>query len=150
MSWTTPEDIIERWRGSNAPSDVTKLQIDIDDVEAQIQYYYPNIQLRIDNNDLPLNLVISFVSRVVIEYWKTLGNPYSNVSEGVGSFNKSIGYNTEKARYSLNLTAEDYAILAPSKKGKSRAINAAPQMKGPNNNDLYSPLYGSKVIRIIY
>lgn len=125
MSWTSPQDIADRWVGEPTTVDSNVIQILIDDVEALILKEYPAIQGRIDGNTLPLRIVQQVVARVVIAYIKSENSPYTSQSQTVGPYSRSVTL-APNARTSISLTNEDIADLAPTNTNKAFAIDLAP------------------------
>jgi hypothetical protein len=130
MSWTSPQDIADRWVGEPTTVDANIIQILIDDVEALILKEYPAIQGRIDNNTLPLRIVQQVVARVVIAYIKSENSPYASQTQTVGPYSRSVTL-ANNARTSISLTNEDIADLAPTNTNKAFSIDLGP------NADVY-------------
>lgn len=122
MSWTSPQDIADRWVGDPTTVDSNVIQILIDDVEALILKEYPAIQGRIDGNTLPIRIVQQVVSRVVIAYIKSENSPFTSQSQAVGPYSRSVTL-SPNARTSISLTNEDIADLAPTNTNKAFAID---------------------------
>lgn len=154
MSWTSPQDIADRWVGEPTTVDTNIIQILIDDVEALILKEYPAIQGRIDNNTLPIRIVQQVVSRVVIAYIKTENSPFFSQTQTVGGYSRSVML-TSNARTSISLTNEDIADLAPTNTNKAfsidlgsnadvyRSNNAGDQwFEFDKDNDDYDTYYG--------
>jgi len=84
MSWTTPQDVLDRWVGNDKPTDEDLVQALIDDAESVILSEYPKIQDRIDDEELSVNTVIMVTSRMVsrllrnpenLTYWQQQTGP---------------------------------------------------------------------------
>ena len=130
MSWTTPEDIKDRWVSSDPiPSD-TKLSVFIADVERQIKNHYKEIQDRIDAGLIEVDYIKQIVSTIIIEFLFTKGQPFTYESQSYsGAGSQSVGYSATKARLSLILTPEDLELFAPTKTGGILSISVAPDMR---------------------
>jgi hypothetical protein len=119
MSWTSPQDITDRFIGDDVEIDADIIQTLIDDVEALILKEYPAIQNRIDSNALPIRIVQQVVSRVVIAYIKSEGSPFFQQTQSIGGYSRSVSL-SPNARTTIKLTAEDIKDLAPS--GSSQVL----------------------------
>lgn len=129
MSWTSPQDIKDRWIGLTPLPQDTKLTVFIKDVEEQVKSFFPAIQERIDDESLSLDSVKGSVSRIIIEFLLTGGNPYSQVSHSyTGAVSESVSYSS-KSRYTLTLTAEDYRLFAPVSSDQAFSLDQAPHLK---------------------
>jgi hypothetical protein len=130
MSWATPQDIKDRWVGSDVPSDDDLIQALIDDAEAVIVSEFPKIQERIDDEELPLQIVILVVSRVVS---RLLRNP-ENLSywqQQTGPFMQSRNYLGSQTDIWLN--EKELALLSPSTKGKAFSVDIGPDKISPSS-----------------
>lgn len=129
MSWTTPEDILDRWVGSGAPSDEDLLQALINDAEAIVLAEYPKIQERIDEAELSLEVVKMVVSRMVT---RVLRNPdsVSYLQQVTGPFSqaKNFGDNLD-----IWMSENEKQLLAPKRRGKAYEVdqgwNARPSIE---------------------
>jgi hypothetical protein len=120
MSWTTPQDVLDRWVGSDAPTDTDLVQALINDAEAVILTEYPRIQERIDDNELPLSSVVMIVSRMVT---RLLRNP-ENLSywqQNVGPFNQARNYGNGGT--DIWLTENEKQMLSPNTTGKAYEVD---------------------------
>lgn len=116
--WVEVEDINKRWISDKPlPSD-EKIEVIISDFESQVINRYPDIQVRIDSGKLPIDFVITTISRWIIEYLQTDGTPYSSETQtmyGVGSRSITVGSNK---RTTTVLSGSDLSALAPKKSGR--------------------------------
>ncbi len=118
MSWTVPDDVIDRWVGDAAPEDVGLLQELIDDAEDAILVEYPTIELRIvgdtppatmPSDPLPIRRLRRVVSSMVIRH---LRNPhgYRQFQETSGPFSRGATLAGDTPG-SLQLTDEERRML---------------------------------------
>jgi hypothetical protein len=123
MSWTTFQDITDRWVGPGVPDDAELVAALISDAEAVILSAYPRIQERIDADSLPLATVVMVVVRMVS---RQLRNP-----EGLTYWQQTTGPFGQARNYGSNpqdvwLTPEEKNLLSPRKKGKAFSVDLAP------------------------
>lgn len=124
MSWATPQDVVDRWVGSGAPTDIDLVQALINDAEAVILVQYPKIQDRITAGTLPLATVVMVACRMAM---RILRNP-----EGLSYLQMSTGPFGQGKNYGSNggtdiwMTPEEIKMLAPNVKGKAFELNLAP------------------------
>jgi hypothetical protein len=123
MSWTTFQDVTDRWVGPGVPEDSDLVAALIVDAEAVILSEYPRIQERIDAETLPLSTVVMVVVRMVS---RQLRNP-----EGLTYWQQTTGPFGQARNYGSNpqdvwLTPDEKKLLSPSKKGKAFSVNLAP------------------------
>lgn len=121
-SWVTPQDIIDRWVGGDAPTDLDLVQAIVDDAEAVILAEYPAIQGRIDDDKLSISVVKMVASRMVT---RVLRNP-ENLSywqQNTGPFGqgRNFGDNID-----IWMSTEEKNLLAPKSRGKAFELNLAP------------------------
>lgn len=123
MAWTTPQDVLDRWIGSDAPTDTDQIAALISDAETIILAEYPAIQNRIDDALLQESTVVMvvcwMVSRIIrnpegLTYWQ----------QQTGPFGQARNYGNTAA--GIWLTADEKALLAPKRKGKAFEIDLAP------------------------
>lgn len=130
MSWTTPEDILDRWVGSSAPTDEDLLQALINDAEAIILAEYPKIQERITDAELSLEVVKMVVSRMVT---RVLRNPdmATYLQQVTGPFSQAKNFGTDSL--DIWMTENEKQLLAPKRKGKAYEVdqgwNARPSIE---------------------
>lgn len=132
MSWTSPQDVLDRWVGTGAPTDDDLVQALINDAEAIIKAEYPLIQERIDDEELPLDLVkmvvVRMVSRVLrnpesVSYWQQQTGPFGQA--------RNFGENTD-----IWLSENEKTMLAPSKRGKAFQVNQGHTVTSASLDDL--------------
>jgi hypothetical protein len=137
MSWTAPQDIIDRWVGPGAPTDEDLVQALINDAEAVITSEYPAIQGRIDAGTLPLATVQMVVARMVsrvlrnpetVTYWQQTTGPFGQA--------RNFGDNIDIWR-----TENEKDLLAPNNRGKAFSINLAPEAISPPSDALWTGHY---------
>jgi hypothetical protein len=137
MSWTAPQDIIDRWVGPGAPTDDDLVQALINDAEAVITSEYPAIQGRIDAGSLPLATVQMVVARMVsrvlrnpetVTYWQQNSGPFGQA--------RSFGDNVD-----IWLSENEKDLLAPNNRGKAFSINLAPEAISPPSDALWTGHY---------
>lgn len=127
MSWTSPQDVLDRWVGGSAPTDLDLVQALINDAEAVILSEYPKIQQRINENELAVSTVVLVVSRMVtrllrnpegLTYWQQQTGPF-----GQG---RTYGEATD-----IWLSDNERSLLAPNKTGKAFSVNLGPNATAP-------------------
>jgi hypothetical protein len=123
MSWTTFQDVTDRWVGAGVPTDEDLVEALIADAEAVILSEYPRIQERIDAETLPLATVVLVVVRMVS---RQLRNP-----EGLTYWQQTTGPFGQARNYGSNpqdvwLTPDEKKLLSPSQKGKAFSVDLAP------------------------
>jgi hypothetical protein len=120
MSWTTPQDIQDRWVGNDAPTDTDLIQIIIDDAEAVVLNEFPRIQERIDDAELSINVVILVVSRMVM---RILRNPENLTywQQTTGPFGQARNFGNGNA--DIWLSDNELTLLSPKKRGKAFEVN---------------------------
>jgi hypothetical protein len=120
MSWATPQDVIDRWVGSDAPTDTNLIEALISDAEAVILSEYPKIQDRIDDEELPLGTVTMVVCRMVS---RLLRNPEGLTywQQQTGPFGQARNYGS--AGQDIWMTPEETSMLAPNRTGKAYEVN---------------------------
>lgn len=123
MSWTTFEDVTDRWVGQNAPTDEAIVNALISDAESVVLMHYPKIQDRIDAATISINVVkmvvVRMVSRVLrnpenLTYWQQQTGPFGQ-ARNFGSSGSDIW-----------LTEDEKDMLAPSNRGKAFSVDLAP------------------------
>jgi len=126
--WTSPQDIRDRWVGSDAPSDDDLLTALILDAEAVIVSTFPRIQERIDDELLSESVVTMVTSRMVS---RLIRNP-ENLSywqQNTGPFGQGRTFGNDK---DIWLTQDERLMLAPQNSGKAFSFNSAPDMRAPS------------------
>ena len=114
MTYTTPEDIKNRYVGDWADTlvDDAQLQIFIDDLEAQAQYKIQNFDDNIIAGTPPVSLVKGVIANAIIEYIIASMTPYQSESQSNGEYSRSVSA-SERYRRKLVLTDEDLGRLQP-------------------------------------
>lgn len=130
MSWATPQDVKDRWVGNDQPTDDALIQALIDDTEAVILSEFPRIQERIDDEELPIQIVILVISRVVT---RLLRNPesLSYLQQVTGPFSQARNY--VGASTDIWLSENELSLLSPSIKGKAYSIDIGPDKVSPSS-----------------
>ena len=120
MSWTTPQDVLDRWVGNDAPTDTDLIQTIIDDAEAVVLNEFPRIQERIDDDELSINVVILVVSRMVM---RILRNPENLTywQQTTGPFGQARNFGSGSA--DIWLSDNELTLLSPKKRGKAYEVN---------------------------
>jgi hypothetical protein len=129
MSWATPQDILDRWVGSDKPTDEDLIQALINDAESVILSEFPAIQERIDDDELPLATVVMVVSRMVsrllrnpenLSYWQQTTGPFGQ-ARNYGAGNSDIW-----------LSENELSLLRPNKRGKAYEVNQGFDAQSPS------------------
>lgn len=132
--WVTIDDIKGRWISDKPlPSD-EKLEILIDDFEAQVANRFPDIEERLNNGSLALSFLVATISRWVIEYLQTDGTQYSSETQtmyGVGSRSVTIGSGSRNTNV---LSEADFRTLLPRKSGRIFSVHMNTRPPAPNYN----------------
>lgn len=125
--WTSFEDIQDRWVGGTIPADSTQVTTLIADAEDTVAQEFPDIQDRIDVNEVPVERVIKVVSRMVIRHLRN-PNGHRTTSQGAGPFQQSITFGGDEPG-ALYLTDADRHELAgrSSLRGKAFSVDMTPQ-----------------------
>jgi hypothetical protein len=127
MSWTTPEDIRNRWPG--APLNDALLQTWIDDAETIIRAEFPWVSDWIDNDTNALGVVQLVVSRMVI---RALSTPAGVNREQVGD--TAISYFEQAGLY---LSDADRALLEGYGPQTAFTVDTMPAGEFDNEPSLY-------------
>src|SRR5690554_2311385 len=125
MAWATPHDVRDRWLGPGSiPASDEQLATLIGDAEDTILRAFPDIQQRIDNNDLPLPRVVKVVCRMVIRH---IRNPEGvrSTQQGAGPFQVTRTFGGDEPG-ALYLSDQDMAELAPGRRGRAFTIDTTP------------------------
>ena len=142
MSWTSPQDVLDRWVGGGAPTDTDLIQALINDAEAIVLSEYPRIQDRIDDNEISVAVIIMVVARMVtrilrnpeaVSYWQQQTGPFGQA--------RNFGDNAD-----IWLSADEKSLLAPNKTGKAYSVDSAPFKRSPDywpfpNPDVTEPIW---------
>lgn len=124
MSWTTPEDVIDRWVGPGAPTDDELIQRWIDDAEVVLRYEIPDIDARLADGLLTEATIVFVVARMVT---RALRNPRGVRQEGVGPYN--VTYSGDRPG-DLWLTDDERAMLEGLPRRQQRAFTVDPTPPG--------------------
>jgi len=121
MTWTTPQDIRERWIGDDKPENDELLRALISDAEAVILSSYPAIQDRITNATLSQAVVTMVTCRMVS---RVLRNPEnaSYISQTTGPFTQARNL----GQTDLWLTPDEEEMLAPKRQPGAYSVDLAP------------------------
>jgi hypothetical protein len=133
MSWASPQDIIDRWVGSDIPTDTDLLTALIADAESVILGTYPGIQTRIDNNELSLSTVTMVVARMVT---RLLRNPEGLTywQQQTGPFGQARNYGS--SGQDIWMSPEEVGILAPVRAGKAYEVNQGYNATSGSSEDM--------------
>lgn len=120
MSWAIPQDVIDRWVGSDVPTDLDLVQALINDAEAVILSEYPKIQDRIDDEELSLATVVMVQCRMVM---RLLRNPeaLTYLQQTTGPFGQARNFGTGNS--DIWLSDNELSLLAPKTRGKAFEVN---------------------------
>lgn len=125
MSWTTYEDVQDRWFGSELPATEAQITTLIEDAEDTILREFPTIQDRIDDASLPVVRVVKVTYQMVA---RVLRNPSGmrSLTRGAGPYQESATYGGEEPG-ALYLTEQDRRELQESAQGQEGfSINTTP------------------------
>jgi hypothetical protein len=120
MSWTTYQDVIDRWVGPGAPTDADLVAAIILDAEAIILSEYPRIQERIDADEISLDVIklvtVRMVSRILrnpenLTYWQQTTGPFGQ-ARNFGSANQDLW-----------MSEQEKTLLSPKQRGKAFEVN---------------------------
>lgn len=120
MNWATPQDIIDRWVGTDVPTDTELIEALIADAEAVILAEFPKIQDRIDDEELSLAVVTLVISRMVT---RLLRNPENLTfwQQQTGPFGQSRNFGAGNA--DIWLSDQELTLLSPKRRGKAYEVN---------------------------
>jgi hypothetical protein len=123
MSWTTPQNVLDRWIGPGVPDDTELIAQLIADAEIVILSKYPLIQERIDDDRLSIDAVIFVVVRMVT---RQLRNPEGLTywQQTTGPFGQARNYGN--ANLGIWLSEEEEEMLSPKVRGKAFEVDLAP------------------------
>lgn len=109
MAWTTPQDVLDRWVGSDRPTDEDLLETLIGDAEDHIVFEFPDIQDRIDSGVLPVTRVQRVVAAMVA---RVVRNPRGvrQVQRSTGPFQMGETF-AEAKPGEMTLTDEERSLL---------------------------------------
>lgn len=122
MTWTTPQDIRERWIGDDKPENDELLRALISDAEAVILSSYPAIQSRINAATLSQAVVTMVTCRMVTRILRNPENA-SYISQTTGPFSQSRNL----GQSDIWLTSDEEELLAPTNVAeKAFSVDLAP------------------------
>ena len=126
MSYTTPQDVRDRWLGDGTPPADAVLQVLIDDAEDTILAAIPDIDQRISSGAVPLERMKKIVSRMVIRYAK---NPegYRQIQETTGPFTRGYTHGGDEPG-SVYLTPSDKRELLGVSASRAFQIDTTPPL----------------------
>lgn len=124
--WVTSEDIRRRWLGSTEFPSLTVVQEWIGDAEALILFEFPDIQQRIDDDELPLRQVRLVVAQMVLRVLRNPDNLKAK-QQTSGPFSEGGTYAGDNPG-SVYLTDDERAMLgsSPGTGQKAFTINGTP------------------------
>jgi hypothetical protein len=116
MTWTTYQDIQDRWFGDPLPATQPQIETLIADAEDTILREFPTIQARIDDDSLPLIRVVKVTYNMVA---RVLRNPTGmrSLTRGAGPYQESQTYGGDEPG-ALYLTEQDKRELQESTQGQ--------------------------------
>ena len=121
MSWTSPQDIRERWIGDDVPENDQLVRALIQDAEAIILSTYPSIQTRVNDGKLSASVITFVTARMVIRVLRNPDNAtYSSQTTGPFTSAKNVG------SVDLWMTEDEEEMLSPITPGKAFQIDMAP------------------------
>jgi len=124
MSWVAPDDVIDSWVGSNAPTDTARLQIWIDRAERLVRRRVPDLQARIDGEAdaiPPVTDLLDSTCDVVIEMLtEVFKNPDGkrSVQSSTGPFSDNVTFGGDNPG-KLVLTPSQASLLASTADGEA-------------------------------
>jgi hypothetical protein len=120
MAFATFQDVLDRWVGSDQPTDDNLITALISDAEAIVVATYPGIQARIDSGALSADVVEMVVVRMVTRVLRNPGN-LSYWQQATGPF--SQGRNFDSETRDVWLKEEEKNLLAPNSRGKAYEVD---------------------------
>lgn len=125
-TWTTPQDVIDRWVGNDVPDDTDLVQALIDDAEVVILSVYPGIQDRIDAGSLNEAAVTLVTVRMVT---RLLRNP-----EGLNAWQQVTGPFSQQRSFGdsdIWMTPQEKQMLGPVNVDKAFEIDQGSGARPP-------------------
>lgn len=137
MTWTQPEDITSRWVGGDPPQNELLLTALIGDAEMLVRSEFPDIDQRIEDEEVTTQQII-FVTVSMVT--RALKNPdgVRQVMEQTGPFNEQRMYDRPGTIY---MNDEERDLLGGSGAGGQKAFTINTM---PPTSPLH-PLYGAWV-----
>lgn len=120
MTFATFQDVLDRWVGSDQPTDEGLITALLSDAEAIIVATYPGIQARIDGNSLSADVVEMVVVRMVTRVLRNPGNA-SYWQQSTGPFSQGRNFATDTR--DVWLKEEEKTLLAPNTRGKAYEVD---------------------------
>jgi hypothetical protein len=123
-TWTTAQDVLDRWVGGNAPDDEALIEALLSDAETLILAEYPRIQERIDADTLSVDTVTLVSCRMVTRVFRNPEN-LTYHQQTTGPFGQARNFGAGNT--DMWLTADEKNLLAPHKRGKAFSFDLAPE-----------------------
>ena len=123
-TWTTAQDVLDRWVGGNAPDDEALIEALLSDAETLILAEYPRIQERIDADTLSVDTVTLVSCRMVTRVFRNPEN-LTYHQQNTGPFGQARNFGAGSV--DMWLTADEKNLLAPHKRGKAYSFDLAPE-----------------------
>jgi hypothetical protein len=120
MAFATYQDVLDRWVGSDQPTDTDLITALISDAESVIVATYPGIQARIDSGALSADVVEMVVVRMVTRVLRNPGN-VSYWQQSTGPFSQGRNFDAESR--DVWLKEEEKNLLAPNTRGKAYEVD---------------------------
>lgn len=120
MAWATYQDVLDRWVGTDAPTDTDLITTLITDAEAVVTAAYPGIQARITAGSLSEDLVVMVVVRMVSRVLRNPGG-LSYYQQTTGPFGQARNFGEDVRE--VWLTDDEKTLLAPNTRGKAFEVN---------------------------
>jgi hypothetical protein len=121
-SWTTPDMVLDSWIGDDAPTDEDKVQVWIDRAERLLRTRIPDLQARIDDDEVDLLEKVQDVVSAMVQ--RVFRNPqgFRQTQETTGPFTTSATFGGDEPG-GLWLTDDELAILAGVTSGRFSAYS---------------------------
>jgi hypothetical protein len=120
MAFATFQDVLDRWVGSDQPTDDDLITALLSDAQAIIVATYPGIQARIDSGSLSADVVEMVAVRMVTRVLRNPGN-LAYWQQSTGPFSQGRNFDTETR--DVWLKDEEKTLLAPNTRGKAYEVN---------------------------
>lgn len=117
--WAFADDVLERWPGSNPPTNDLLVEVLVGDVEVLIQAKFPDIVERLEEEPELRRRLVTVISQVVI---RLLRNPDGVRSESADDVSFTYSANPEY----LTLTSSELALLSVDGRGLQKAFTINP------------------------
>jgi pantoate kinase len=131
MTWTTAQDVLDRWVGGEPPVSNEVIEVLIGDAENVIKSEYPKIQDRIDADELDVSVVVMVATRMVS---RLLRNPdiAGYVQQSTGPFAQSINFGQN---IDIFMGDNEKQLLAPKRGKKAFEIDLGSAAVSPTTLD---------------